>query len=113
MNEISTNYKASPKLSSWINRQLQAAAKYVPRKGGICNLCGSFCRTYKTDSETGTRYHYCVKCGINFKTNTEARKTEPEQEQKKPPVGSLPAKQDARPVKKVKVDSSSKKRKRR
>lgn len=125
MNEISTDYKANSKLSSWIKRQLQAVAKYVPRKGGICNLCGDFCRTYKTDSETGVRYHRCNNCGINFKTSEIRRQATPRQQQQEQPappethepqkqpvspakVGSIPTKQDKPTGKKVKVGNSKK-----
>lgn len=113
MNEISTNYKASKKLSSWIRRQLQEVAKYVPRKGGICKLCGLFCRTYKTDSETGVRYHRCPDCGINFKTseNPEARESMSVlPDKQKNAVGKIPTKQDAEPVKRLKVDSRKKRK---
>lgn len=102
MQEISTELKASEKLSSWIRRQLESAARYVPRKGGICKLCGRFCKTYKTDSETGTRYHRCQHCGINFKTNEKAKAADP--------VGNLPTKQDAGPVKPVRIDSRKKRK---
>jgi len=88
MNEISTNYKATEKLSSWIRRQLQEAAQYVPRKGGICRLCGRFCRTNRTDPETGTRFHRCEKCGVNFKS-----------------VGQSPTKADTALDKELDIDS--------
>jgi len=113
MIEISTNLKASEKLSSWIRRQLQDVSKYVPRKGGICNLCGRFCRTYKTDSETGVRYHRCNDCGVNFKTGEtpelcESPSVSPEKGKKV--VGNLPTKQDSNPVKPVEIESRKKRK---
>lgn len=103
MNEISTEFKATEKLSSWIRRQLESVARYVPGKGGICKLCGRFCRTYKTDSESGIRYHRCRHCGVNFKTS--------EKENPAPLVGKLPTEQDTSPTPAVKIDNSRKKRK--
>lgn len=92
MNEISTKYKATEKLSSWIRRQLQSAAQYVPRKGGICRLCGRFCRTNRTDPETGIRFHRCEKCGVNFKS-----------------VGQSPTKDDSEPAEQLDIDNKTEK----
>ena len=110
MNEISTTFKATEKLSSWIRRQLQEAAQYVPRKGGVCKLCGRFCRTYKTDSETNVRYHRCEKCGINFKTSEtpelyELMRISPEKVKKA--VGNLPTDSDSEPVEQLDIDNET------
>lgn len=60
--------KASDKLSSWIQKQLNTIAKYTPFKGGRCPICSRFCRTNGTVSEIDVRYHKCTHCGITFKT---------------------------------------------
>lgn len=94
---ISTELKATPKLSVWIKSQMESAAKYIPGKGGICNLCGRFCRTNHTDSKTGTRSHYCHQCGVNFQTVS--KQTEQ--------VGKIPTSIDEPEQNPVEIDKTS------
>lgn len=98
---ISTELKATPKLSAWIKAQMESAAKYIPGKGGICNLCGRFCRTSHTDSKTGTRSHYCHQCGVNFQTVSKIESKQTEQ------VGKIPTSIDEPEQKPVKIDKTS------
>lgn len=101
MNNISTELKATPKLSAWIKAQMESAAKYIPGKGGICNLCGRFCRTNHTDSKTGTRTHYCHQCGVTFQTVSKIAAKQVEQ------VGKIPTSMDEPDQKPVEIDKTS------
>lgn len=98
---ISTELKATPKLSVWIKAQMESAAKYIPGKGGICNLCGRFCRTNHTDSKTGTRSHYCHQCGVTFQTVLKIAAKPADQ------VGKIPTSIDEPEQKPVEIDKTS------
>lgn len=95
MNEISTDYKATEKLSSWLRRQVEQALKYVPRKGGLCPYCGRVCKTNGTKiiDGKGVRSHKCFACMKTFQT-----------------VGQIPTKRDTEPVELVKIDSRKKRK---
>ena len=98
---ISTELKATPKLSAWIKAQMESAARYIPGKGGICKLCGRFCRTNHTDSKTGTRSHYCHQCSVTFQTVSKVSTKQPEQ------VGKIPTAIDEELQKQIKIDSDN------
>lgn len=98
MNEISTDYKATEKHSSWMRRQLEQALKYVPQKGGTCPFCGRFCRTNGTKKIDGVavRSHRCKICAKTFQTSK--------------PVGESPTLDDNPVSEKLKIDSRKKRK---
>ena len=100
--------KASPRLSAWIKAQIEASAKYVPYKGGICNICGKFCRTNRTDPEEKIRYHRCNACGHTFTTVCNDRNPDTEDPSK---VGLSPTSLDEGVKKPVSMKKVNKKKK--
>lgn len=55
-------------IENWLDEQIKKVSNYIPWKGGYCDECKIFCKTFKTDAETGVRWHKCPICGKTFKT---------------------------------------------